>query len=60
MKAFRAFVQKLDPNFILKWRKTLKEMVEDKYNITKEKAMADLQKGDFVSTADMWSVGILV
>ncbi|KAL3977471.1 nuclear pore complex protein [Sarotherodon galilaeus] len=48
---------KLDPNFILKWRKTLKEMVEEKYNTTKEKAMADLQKGDFVSlTADMWSM----
>lgn len=54
MKAFRAFVQKHDPTFILPSRKTLKEVVEDKDSNIKEKATADLQKGDFVSPAEMW------
>lgn len=55
MKAFRALVQKHDPIFILPSRKTLKEVVEDKDSNIKEKATADIQKGDFVSlTADMW------
>lgn len=55
-KGFRAFVNKLDPTYILPSRKVLKEMVKDKYNTTKEKAKAELQRADFVSLmADMWS-----
>ncbi|XP_058613457.1 zinc finger BED domain-containing protein 4-like [Onychostoma macrolepis] len=53
---FRAFVNKLDPSYVLPSRKALKTMVTEKYNSTKEKTMRDLQKAEFVSlTADMWS-----
>ncbi len=53
---FRAFVNKLDPSYVLPSRKALKTMVTERYNSTKEKTMRDLQKAEYVSlTADMWS-----
>ncbi|XP_051953602.1 zinc finger BED domain-containing protein 4-like [Xyrauchen texanus] len=55
-EGFRAFVNKLDPSYVLPSRKVLKTMVSERYNTTKEKTMEDLQKAEFVSlTADMWS-----
>ncbi|XP_052407935.1 zinc finger BED domain-containing protein 4-like [Carassius gibelio] len=55
-EGFMAFVNKLDPSYVLPSRKALKTMVTERYNISKEKTMEDLKKADFVSlTADMWS-----
>jgi len=53
-EGFRAFVNKLDPSYVLPSRKVLKTMVSESYNTTKEKTMEDLQKAEFLSlTADV-------
>lgn len=55
-KGFRAFVQKLDPTYILPCRQSLKSMVEKKYEEAKKKAMQELEKAEAVSvTADVWT-----
>ncbi len=41
---FRAFVNKLDPSYVLPSRKALKTMVTERYNSTKEKTMRDLKR----------------
>ncbi|KAM8843990.1 uncharacterized protein AB9W97_022253 [Spinachia spinachia] len=41
---FRAFVFKLDPNYVLPTRQALKAMVGAKYDSAKEKAMANVEK----------------
>ncbi|XP_069025354.1 E3 SUMO-protein ligase ZBED1-like [Embiotoca jacksoni] len=51
---FRAFVSKLDPNYVLPTRQALKAMVEAKYESAKEKAK--VEKVAAVSlTSDMWT-----
>ncbi|KAL2081022.1 hypothetical protein ACEWY4_022875 [Coilia grayii] len=53
---FRAFVNKLDPTYVLPSHKALKTMVAERFIKTKEKAKEELKKAEFVSlTADMWS-----
>ena len=53
---FKAFVNLLDPTYIIPGRKTLKAMLQKKYEDTKEKAVAELGKASTVSlTADMWT-----
>ncbi|XP_028437798.1 uncharacterized protein LOC114558197 [Perca flavescens] len=53
---FKAFVNLLDPTYVRPGRKTLKAMLQRKYEVTKEKAMAELGKASTVSlTADMWT-----
>ncbi|XP_054638097.1 zinc finger BED domain-containing protein 4-like [Dunckerocampus dactyliophorus] len=55
-KGFKAFVNLLDPTYIIPNRKALGKMVDDKYKATKEKAMALVSKASAVSlTADMWT-----
>ncbi|KAK0140929.1 Zinc finger BED domain-containing protein 1 [Merluccius polli] len=53
---FRAFVSKLDPNYVIPTRQALKAMVEAKYESAKEKAKAKVEKVAAVSlTSDMWT-----
>ncbi|XP_032428162.1 zinc finger BED domain-containing protein 1-like [Xiphophorus hellerii] len=53
---FRAFVSKLDPNYVLPTRQALKAMVEAKYESAKEHAKAKVEKVAAVSlTSDMWT-----
>ncbi|XP_039616000.1 E3 SUMO-protein ligase ZBED1-like [Polypterus senegalus] len=55
-KGFKAFVNKLDPSYILPTRKALKAMVQAKYCAAKEKAMAEVKQATYVSlTSDMWT-----
>ncbi|XP_067293402.1 E3 SUMO-protein ligase ZBED1-like [Pseudorasbora parva] len=55
-EGFRAFVNKLDPTYVLPTRKTVKTMVREKYKEVKQKAMAHLQNIPSVClTADMWT-----
>lgn len=55
-EGFRAFVNKLDPTYILPTRKTLKNMVAVKYEEEKQKAVSQLQNISPVClTADMWT-----
>ncbi|XP_054635140.1 zinc finger BED domain-containing protein 4-like isoform X1 [Dunckerocampus dactyliophorus] len=55
-KGFKAFVNLLDPTYIIPNRKALGKKVDDKYKATKEKAMALVSKASAVSlTADMWT-----
>ncbi|XP_040924669.1 zinc finger BED domain-containing protein 4-like [Betta splendens] len=55
-KGFRAFVQKLDPTYVLPSRQTLKSMVDKKYEEAKKKSINELEKAEAVSvTADMWT-----
>ena len=55
-KGFRAFVQKLDPTYILPTRQALQGMVEKRYQEAKEKAKQELETAQSVSlTADMWT-----
>ncbi|KAK0147692.1 Zinc finger BED domain-containing protein 1 [Merluccius polli] len=55
-QGFRAFVNKLEPNYVLPSRKALTEMVDEKYTSTKETVKAEVQKAVSVSlTADMWT-----
>ncbi|KAG1925517.1 zinc finger BED domain-containing protein [Pimephales promelas] len=42
-EGFRAFVNKLDPSYVLPSRKVLKTTVSERYNTTKEKTMEDLK-----------------
>ncbi|XP_034414883.1 zinc finger BED domain-containing protein 1-like isoform X1 [Cyclopterus lumpus] len=53
---FRAFVSKLDPNYVIPTRQALKAMVEAKYELAKEKAKAKMETVVAVSlTSDMWT-----
>ncbi|KAK7910500.1 hypothetical protein WMY93_015184 [Mugilogobius chulae] len=53
---FRAFVRKLDPNYVLPTRQALKAMVEARYMSEKEKVKAKVEKVAAVSlTSDMWT-----
>ncbi|KAM3623100.1 uncharacterized protein V6R79_007000 [Siganus canaliculatus] len=55
-KGFKAFVNLLDPTYIIPSRKALGKMVEDKYKASKEKDIALVSKASAVSlTADMWT-----
>ncbi|KAJ8336870.1 hypothetical protein SKAU_G00380900 [Synaphobranchus kaupii] len=55
-EGFRELVQKLDPTYILPTRQALKNMVAAKYQETKEKGKAEMQKVVAVSLiSDMWT-----
>ncbi|KAL0161617.1 hypothetical protein M9458_045342, partial [Cirrhinus mrigala] len=55
-EGFKAFVNKLDPTYVLPTRKTVKTMVRHKYREEKEKAMAQVKNIPSVClTADMWT-----
>nr|XP_033962438.1 zinc finger BED domain-containing protein 4-like [Pseudochaenichthys georgianus] len=53
---FRAFVALLDPNYVIPTRQAVKAMVDAKYVLERNKAIADMQKVAAVSlTSDMWT-----
>ncbi|KAJ4922012.1 hypothetical protein JOQ06_004031 [Pogonophryne albipinna] len=53
---FRAFVALLDPNYVIPTRQAVKAMVDVKYVLERNKAIADMQKIAAVSlTSDMWT-----
>ncbi len=53
---FRNFIKILDPSYSIPSRKTVKAMVEARYTVTKEKAMAEIKQTSAVSlTTDMWT-----
>ncbi|XP_015232424.1 PREDICTED: zinc finger BED domain-containing protein 1-like [Cyprinodon variegatus] len=53
---FKAFVAKLDPNYVLPTRQALKAMVEEKFESAKQKAKAKVGEVAAVSlTTDMWT-----
>ncbi|XP_023811126.1 zinc finger BED domain-containing protein 4-like isoform X1 [Oryzias latipes] len=55
-KGFKAFVNLLDPSYIIPNRKALRTMVEEKYKAKKEKALDVVSRASAVSlTADMWT-----
>ncbi|XP_028658775.2 zinc finger BED domain-containing protein 4-like [Erpetoichthys calabaricus] len=55
-KGFQAFVNNLDPSYILPTRKALKATVQAKYCAAKEKAMAEVKQAAYVSlTSNMWT-----
>lgn len=55
-EGFQNFIKILDPSYSTPSRKTLKAMVEARYTVTKEKALAEIKQTSAVSlTADMWT-----
>lgn len=55
-EGFNNFVKKLDPNYVLPSRNTLKSMSKSRYTETKEKAIAPAKKAKAVSlTSDTWT-----
>ena len=55
-EGFRAFVQLLDPTYVIPGRKALKQMLENKYRVAKDNAVAEIKKTSTVSlTSDMWT-----
>ncbi|KAK1882424.1 Glutamate receptor 4 [Dissostichus eleginoides] len=53
---FRAFVALLDPNYVIPTRQAIKAMVDAKYVLERNKAIAEMQKVAAVSlTSDMWT-----
>nr|XP_055045539.1 uncharacterized protein LOC129431635 [Misgurnus anguillicaudatus] len=55
-EGFRAFVQKLDPTYVLPSRHGLKDMVEARYKVTKEKVVEEVKSANTVNlTSDMWT-----
>lgn len=53
---FKAFVNLLDPTYILPTRKALGKTVEAKYKATKERDIVRVQKASAVSlSSDMWT-----
>ncbi|XP_077424041.1 E3 SUMO-protein ligase ZBED1-like [Vanacampus margaritifer] len=55
-EGFRAFVQLLDPTYVIPGRKALKQMLQNKYRVAKDNAVAEIEKTSTVSlTSDMWT-----
>ncbi len=55
-EGFRAFVHLLDPTYTIPGRKALKQMLDEKYKVTKDQAVTQVSKASTVSlTADMWT-----
>ncbi len=55
-EGFRNFVKILDPSNTIPSRKSVKAVVEARYNIIREKTMAEVKQASAVSlTADMWT-----
>ncbi len=53
-EGFRNFVKILDPSYTIPSRKSVKAMVEARYDIIREKAMAEVKQASAVSlTADI-------
>lgn len=56
-EGFQQFIKILDPSYSVLSRKTIKAMVEPRYTVTKEKALAEIKQTSAVSlTADMWTL----